>query len=430
MLNNFGRIVMWLAEFASLKPMSANDAKAVEISYEALLAELDNLITPHQNHQVMPLNQALHKINAKVVYAPMDWPNAPISAMDGYAFNWQQAQTTTDLILDGACVAGSPHQTLSQNSACRISTGALLPHNADTVITQENALIENGVLKHAAQTPRGTHVKQIGSDLAKGRLLIKAGERLKPRHLALLASVGIDKVEVKADLKVLLLNTGNEVIEPGESHTQGKTYNANRYGLTAYIQAVLGLSCDTQCLADDPLQLQQSLMDYAEQYDLILTTGGSSVGSRDYIRQLLPRLGQSYHWHVQMKPAKPLSLAKINQAWLLALPGNPVAALVSMLLFGRRVIYRLLAADDSVIELPYCEYPADFSWIKTDNKMHWLLVSRCLVAGQIRLQLQNQQGSSHLLSLSEADGWVQLNTGQNVKPGDYVKFIAFDQLGL
>ncbi len=418
---------MWLAEFTSLKPMRSN---TVEIGYEALLKQLDSLITPHKNKRLLSLEKALHKITAQAVYAPMDWPTAPISAMDGYAFNWQQAQTTTDLILDGACGAGAPHQTLPQNSACRISTGALLPHNADTVITQENALIERGVLKHAASVQQGAHVKQIGSDLAKGRLLIKAGERLKPRHLALLASVGIHQVSVKTDLKILLLNTGNEVIEPGEPHSQGKTYNANRYGLTAYIQSVFGLSCDTQCLADDPLQLQQALMDYAEQYDLILTTGGSSVGSRDYIRQLLPRLGQSYHWHVQMKPAKPLSLAKIHQAWLLALPGNPVAALVSMLLFGRRVIYRLLAADDSAIELPYCEYPADFSWFKTDNKMHWLLVSRCLVAGQIRLQLQDQQGSSHLLSLSEADGWVQLNAGQNVKPGDYVKFIVFDQLGL
>lgn len=420
---------MWLAEFASLKPMSA-DAKAVEIGYEALLAELDKLITPNQNHQVVPLNQALHKINAKAVYAPMDWPSAPISAMDGYAFNWQTAQNLVDLTVDGASWTGDQRKLALNQSACRISTGALMPFDTDTVITQEQALIEAGVLKHLDKVKQGAHVKQISSDLAKGQLLIQAGERLKPRHLALLASVGIDKVDVKADLKILLLNTGNEVIEPGETHIEGKTYNANRYGLTAYIQAVFGWVCDSQNLADDPAQIKQALINYADQYDLILTTGSSSVGSRDYIRQILPQLGASHHWHVQMKPAKPLSLAKINQAWLLALPGNPVAAMVSMLLFGRRVICRLLAANACEFDLPYCDVTADFSWFKPDNKMHWLLVSRCSVAGQTRLQLHEQQGSSHLLSLTQAQGWVQLNAGQEVKPGDKVRFIAFDQLGL
>ena len=410
--------------------MSTNDVKAVEISYEALLEQLDSLITPAQTHQVLRLNQALHKINAKAVYAPMDWPNAPISAMDGYAFNWQQAQNLVDLTVDGVVWTGDQRKLVLNQSACRISTGALMPLDADTVITQEQALIEAGVLKHLKHLNQGANVKQIGSDLAKGQLLVQAGECLKPRHLALLASVGIDKIEVKADLKILLLNTGNEVIEPGEPHTQGKTYNANGYGLTAYIQAIFGWVCDSRQVADDPLQLQQALMDYAEQYDLILTTGASSVGSRDYIRQLLPQLGQSYHWHVQMKPAKPLSLAKIHQAWLLALPGNPVAAMVSMLLFGRRVIGRLLAADESALELPYFHLLADFSWFKPDNKMHWVLVSRCSIDGQTRLQLHAQQGSSHLLSLSQAEGWVQLDAGQKVKAGDYVKFIAFDQLGL
>lgn len=423
---------MWLAEFSSLKPITSTNAKAVEISYEALLVELDKLITPAQGHQVLPLNQALHKINAKAVYAPMDWPSAPISAMDGYAFNWQTAQNLVDLRLDGASWTGDQRKLALNQCACRISTGALMPLDADTVITQEQVLIEDGLLKHLDKVKQGVHVKQIGSDLAKGQLLIQAGERLKPRHLALLASVGIDKVEVKTDLKILLLNTGNEVIEPGETHIEGKTYNANRYGLTAYIQAMFGWICDSQNLADDPAQIKQSLVDYANQYDLIITTGGSSVGSRDYIRQVLPELslGRSYHWHVQMKPAKPLSLGKVNQAWLLALPGNPVAAMVSMLLFGRRVICRLLAANACEFDLPYCEYPADFSWFKPDNKMHWLLVSRCSVAGQTRLQLHEQQGSSHLLSLTQAEGWVQLDAGQEVKPGDKVRFIAFDQLGL
>ncbi|MBE0494338.1 MAG: molybdopterin molybdotransferase MoeA [Thiomicrospira sp.] len=423
---------MWLAEFAGLKPiMYANDTGAVEISYEDLLAELDRLITPAQKHQVLLLNQALHKVNAKAVYAPMDWPNAPISAMDGYAFNWQTAQNLVDLTVeDGVSWTGDQRKLALNQSACRISTGALMPLDADTVITQEQALIEAGVLKYLDKIKQGAHVKPIGSDLAKGQLLIQAGERLKPRHLALLASVGIDKVEVKADLKILLLNTGNEVIEPGEKHIEGKTYNANRYGLTAYIQAVFGWVCDSQNLADDPTQIKQALVDYADQYDLIITTGGSSVGSRDYIRQVLPKLGESYHWHVQMKPAKPLSLGKINQAWLLALPGNPVAAMVSMLLFGRRVICRLLAANACEFDLPYCEVTADFSWFKPDNKMHWLLVSCCSVAGQTRLQLHEQQGSSHLLSLTQAQGWVKLAAGQEVKPGDKVRFIAFDQLGL
>ena len=423
---------MWLSEFETLKPNTANNTGAVEIGYDALLDELDRLILPSQHHQVLPLEKALHKICAKSVYAPMDWPTAAISAMDGYAFNWQAAQNLTNLTLEGASWTGHPQQPLLNHQACRISTGALMPRDADTVIPQEQAMIKDGVLTQVDKVKQGAHVKQIGSDLACGQLLIQAGERLKPRHLALLASVGIHKIEVKSDLKILLLNTGNEVIEPGEPHSQGKTYNANRYGLTAYIQAVFGVSCDTQHLADDPLKIKHALKAYANQYDVILTTGGSSVGSRDYIRQVLPELssGRSYHWHVQMKPAKPLSLGKINQAWLLALPGNPVAAMVSMVLFGRRVLCRLLSAKACEFDLPSCDVTADFSWCKPDNKMHWLLVSRCDIAGKAGVRLSQNQGASHLLSLTQADGWVQLSANQTVKPGDKVRFIAFDQLGV
>lgn len=414
----------------ALKSSKLSLADSVDISYESLVEQLIFLIKPNKNKQLVRLSQALNKVSARPVYAPMNWPSAPISAMDGYAFNWQQAQDRASLKLDGACWPGEMLGRVLEHNACRISTGAVLPPLADTVIALEQAQIKDGYLSRLADIKQGTHVKSIGSDLKKGQCLIQAGERIKPRDLALLASVGINKLEVKADLKILLLNSGSEVIEPGEKHEPGKTYNANAYGLTAYIQSVFGLSCDRLNIADDAQQLKQTITHHAQHYDLILTTGGSSVGSRDYIRQILPELGESYHWKVQMKPAKPLSLAKIHQAWLLALPGNPVAAMVSMVLFGRLVLNKLLAVPVSQMGLPFCELEADFAWQAADNKMHWLLVSRYSEAGKTRLKLEPNQGASHLLSLSQADGWVQLSPNQIVQPADKVRFIAFDQLGL
>lgn len=203
----------------ALKSSKLSLADSVDISYESLVEQLIFLIKPNKNKQLVRLSQALNKVSARPVYAPMNWPSAPISAMDGYAFNWQQAQDRASLKLDGACWPGEMLGRVLEHNACRISTGAVLPPLADTVIALEQAQIKDGYLSRLADIKQGTHVKSIGSDLKKGQCLIQAGERIKPRDLALLTSVGINKLEVKADLKILLLNSGSEVIEQiGRAH--------------------------------------------------------------------------------------------------------------------------------------------------------------------------------------------------------------------
>lgn len=401
------------------------------IDYDVLIEQIDRLVPPRLGTETIPLHAANKRVLAQDYIAHHALPAQASSAMDGFALNSLSANKFASLKLVGACWAGDPLQTLAEGYAMPIATGALMPLGTNAVVPIEQAKFNTNKQLIIENWPAGWNVKSVGSDVKPGQLLVKKGQVLDARALGLLASAGINSVMVIKPLKVLILSNGNELVPLGEACQQGQHYDVNAVTLATWLQTEWGLASDQACLPDKLTQLADFLQAQAQVYDLIITSGGASVGKRDWIRFALSDWTESYAWQINMKPAKPFSLARNHistehQAWLIALPGNPVAAMVSMALVGRQVIHNLMATNDPARRLGFQNQPAAFDWPIPHKKMQWLLVQETSV-GVIPIA---EQGASHLFSLCQADGWVQIPPYHSFQSGRNVRYLPFRALGL
>ncbi|AEG31559.1 molybdopterin molybdotransferase MoeA [Thiomicrospira cyclica] len=415
---------------AANKP-SCKSSGFESIDYDALIEQIDRLVLPRIKTETIPLYAANKRVLAQDYIANHALPVHASSAMDGFALNSLSANKFASLKVVGACWAGDPLQTLAEGCAMPIATGALMPLGANAVVPIEQARFNTNKQLVIEDWPAGWNVKSVGSDLKPGQLLVKKGQMLHARALGLLASAGINAVTVIKPLKVLILSNGNELVPLGESCQQGQHYDVNAVTLSAWLQTEWGLDSDQACLPDKFIQLADFLKAQAQVYDVIITSGGASVGKRDWIRPALSDWTESYAWQINMKPAKPFSLARNqisaeHQAWLIALPGNPVAAMVSMALIGHRVIHNLMATNEPARRLEFQNQPAAFEWPVPQQKMQWLLVQETS-DGIIPLV---EQGASHLFSLCQADGWVQIPPHQTFQSGRRLRYLPFRALGL
>jgi len=306
-------------------------------------------LQPVLESEELPLAQALSRVLAGDLLSPIDVPPHDNSAMDGYAFDGAalREDAALELVLVGTAFAGAPWAgTLAPGQCLRIMTGAVMPAGCDTVVPQELCSLQEGRVTIAPKLmKRGENRRRRGEDLACGRVALPAGRLLRPADLGLLASLGLQRVAVRRRVRVALFSTGDEVREPGQPLPPGCIYDSNRASLRAALQRLNCEVIDLGLVPDDPAALRATFTRALDEADAVLTSGGVSVGEADHTRALLAELGDVAFWKVAMRPGRPFAFGPLRgpgrPVWLFALPGNPVAALVTFYAFVREALLRL-----------------------------------------------------------------------------------------
>ncbi|WP_107851688.1 molybdopterin molybdotransferase MoeA [Oceanimonas marisflavi] len=291
--------------------------------------------------ELVSLEQALNRVLADDVISPLDVPAFANSAMDGYALRAEDA-ASDGLELIGTSLAGHPfNDRVGPGQCVRIMTGAALPLGADSVVMQENCeSVHNRIHIRGGVRP-GQHVRQAAEDLAQGETVFRAGMRINARVLSVLASLGLEQVNVRRPLKVALLSTGDELKRPGELLAPGEIYDSNRIGLAAMLTRLGVDITDYGIIADDPDRIRATFVKAAASHDAVITSGGVSVGDADHTKTVLEEVGRIGFWKLAIKPGKPFAFGHIDQCAFFGLPGNPVSAAVTFHLLVRPALAKL-----------------------------------------------------------------------------------------
>jgi len=409
------------------------DADAVPVALaRRIIAELGE---PVAEQELLPILDALGRVLAEDIVSPIDVPAHDNSAMDGYALRSADlAAGGAALQVVGSAYAGHPYGGVVESGQCvRIMTGAVLPAACDTVIAQENVALADGRVSIAAgAVAAGENRRFRGEDLAAGSLALKRGKRLRPADIGLLASLGVGQVAVWRRLRVAFFSTGDELRSLGEALPEGCVYDSNRYTLHCMLERLGCELLDMGVVKDDRLLLENALRRAAESADVVITSGGVSVGAADYTKQLAASLGQCAFWSLTMRPGRPLAFGSIEsggrRALLFGLPGNPVAVMVSFYFFARQALLRLMG--EHAADLPLVRVRAAQAIAKRPGRTEY---QRGIVSpdgdGQLQVALTGAQGSGILSSMAAANCIVVLHEEQAaVRVGDMVEVLLFDGL--
>lgn len=377
--------------------------------------------------EYVAVGKALGRVLAEPLRAPFEVPAWDNSAMDGYALRAADLPAAGGCLpLAGRIAAGdAASQALPAGHAVRIFTGAPLPPGADTVVAQEHCRLEGGQL-WLPPVKGGEHVRKRGEEVAAGALVLAAGQRLRAQELGLLASFGVARVAVYRRLRVGLLSSGNELREPGEMLQPGQIHNANRYSLAGVLES-LGLEVhDYEIMADELAASRDALSLAASEWDLLITSGGVSVGEEDHLKQAIRELGELHLWRLAIQPGKPLAFGSVGGKPWIGLPGNPAAALITALVVARPF---LLRAQGCLSVLPQpLRMPAGFAWSKPNARRQYLRARLQEQDGQLRVCLHPQQGSAMLTSACWADGLAVIDVGSTLEQGDLLDYLPFGEL--
>ncbi|MDP3088072.1 MAG: molybdopterin molybdotransferase MoeA, partial [Methylotenera sp.] len=306
---------------------------------------IQQFLSPVRETECLPLRECLGRVLAKDILSPANVPNYDNSAMDGYAFNVADigAALPTRLKVIGAAFAGRAFNgVLARGDCVRIMTGAAMPLGADTVVVQERVSLEADTITLIDAPKPHANVRFAGEDLHISQTVLAAGHLMRPVDLGLIASLGIADVEVYRKLKVAFFSTGDELVGLGKPLETGQVYDSNRYTLYGMLSRLGVEIIDLGAITDDPALLEAALLNAAKQADVVITSGGVSVGEADYMKLLLAKHGQVMFWKVAMKPGRPLAYGKVANAHYFGLPGNPVAVMVTFYQFVREAMLRLM----------------------------------------------------------------------------------------
>ena len=420
-------------------PLAAGDRNfSVDAARAAIAAALQAITET----QTVALGHALGRVLAADVISPIDVPAHDNSAMDGYAFASRDLQVDAATLLQavGTVMAGAPHTgRIAPGQALRIMTGAVMPEGLDTVVPHELCRVDGVQVRIEAGVIRaGENRRHQGEDLTLGRPALQAGRLLKPADLGLIASLGITAVTVRRKLRVALFSTGNELRNAGEPLEAGCIYDSNRYSLMGALQRLGMEVIDLGLVPDDPAALRATLAAAVDQADAVLTSGGVSMGDADHVRELLAQMGEVAFWKVAMRPGRPFAFGPLRgpsrgteaqrPVWLFALPGNPVAALVTFYVFARDALLQLAGA--AAQPLPMLQARCTTAIRKRPGRSEF---QRAIVEpasdGGWQVRLTGSQGAGVLRSMSEANALLVLGHGQGaMAAGEMVDVWLFDGL--
>jgi len=376
--------------------------------------------------ETVALSQADGRIALDAVSAACDVPPWNNSAMDGYAVDSACLEPEVPLFVSQRVPAGMAPDKLRAGTVARIFTGAPMPEGADAVVMQENCERDGKNIKVIKPVIAGENVRNRGADVQQGSVLLPAGHRLRPQDIGLLAATGQATVVVGRRPRVVLMATGDELVEPGSALRPGQIYNSNVYTLAALLR-VLGIEpLIVGRLPDSLAETEAALRSAAAQADCIITSGGVSAGEEDHVRTALQRCGQLAIWKLALKPGKPFAYGKINNAVLFGLPGNPVSAFVTFLLLVRPALLAMMGA--SHCSLPERHEKAGFALPESGERQAYLRACLHTGDGDRHLQLLPDQSSGVLSSVSRADGLAIIPAFTSVAPGDQLRFLSFSDI--
>ncbi|MHC8394507.1 molybdopterin molybdotransferase MoeA [Pseudomonas sp. LB3P93] len=378
--------------------------------------------------QMIGLDQALGRVLATDIHSLVNLPAWDNSAMDGYALRAADLPSQGgDLPIGGRIAAGDQAcSPLPAQQAVQIFTGAPLPAGADTVVPQERCRIEGERVWFPSVTA-GDHVRKEGEEVRRGDLLLKAGKRLRAQELGLLAGAGVARVAVYRPLQVCLLSSGNELREPGDALAPGQIYNSNRYCLAALLRGWGVEVHDYGVMADELAASRHALSLASSECDLLLSSGGVSVGEEDHLKQAIDELGSLDFWRLAIQPGKPLAFGEVAGKPWIGMPGNPSAALITALVVVRPFLLRAQGVSD-VLPTPLA-VPAGFDWLQRNKRRQYLRARLTPGAdGQLSVELHPQQSSAMLTAACWADGLAVIECEQQVLKHDNVMFLSFAEL--
>ncbi|MBI4609940.1 MAG: molybdopterin molybdotransferase MoeA [Candidatus Rokubacteria bacterium] len=382
-----------------------------------ILAQVTTIAAP----ELIPVSQALGRVLAEDLRAPFDVPPTDNSAVDGYAVASadipSEGTTALDVIADlpaGSVFGG----TLALGQAIRIMTGAPMPAGADTVIPQELVQRQDSLVR-IPPTAKGANVRLRGEDVSAGAVVIAGGSVLRPQELGLIASLGLPQVLVRQKPQVVILSTGDEVAEPGTPRNPGQIYDANRFALRGLVEGAGGSVTDLGIVPDVRDDLRRRLLEASENASIVLSSGGVSVGIYDLVKDVLEEIGGIDFWQVAMQPGRPLAVGRIRQAHFFGLPGNPVASMLTFLLFVRPALWKL-AGRRELFSLQFTASAAEPMRKKTGRREFKRGVLRFGPPGW-EVSTTGPQGSGILTSMVMANCLIVLEEERgNVKPGETV----------
>ncbi len=406
-----------------MQASGCDTAEVSLISYEDAVQTLLTHANPVAQPEQVGLKQGLGRVLAGDLVSEIDVPPAANSAMDGYAVRSADCNAG-GLKIAQRIAAGESGDPLLPGTCARIFTGAPVPPDCDAVIMQEQVRIEGDVMICEEPVTTGQNIRAAGEDIRSGQKILSRGIRLRAQELGLAASVGATQLTVNRRVKVGVFFTGDELVEPGQPLAPGQIYDSNRYTLTGMLRALDCEVVDLGVVGDTLQQTRTALQRASEDTDLVITSGGVSVGEEDHVRIALEQMGQLRMWRLNIKPGKPLAFGQIGTTAFLGLPGNQVSVYATFCIFVAPFIKKLQGRSD--VRPRTFRVQAAFDWPRPDRRREF--ARACLdvdTGGRLSAKIYPNQSSGVLMSTAWADGFVIIPENTAVSAGDEIDYFSF-----
>jgi molybdopterin molybdotransferase len=414
-----------MAEFTPAP--SCADLQDKSLSVTAAREQIARLISPISGWRKVALRDALGELLYAPIQATLQVPPHNNSAMDGYAFHKDDIQDTPFTLKQiGIAYAGRPFTgEIKQGECIRIMTGAMMPAELDTVVMQEHVEVADNLVTIHRDVQAGQNVRLAGEDIDVGQILLPAGHRITPADLGLIASMGIGEVTIKRPLRVAFFSTGDELKSIGQTLEAGDIYDSNRYTLFGMLSRLNVDLVDMGVVPDNKDALELALVEAANHADVVITSGGVSVGDADYVKEMLDKLGHVDFWKIAMKPGRPLAFGKINEALFFGLPGNPVSVMVTFYQFVQPALRAL--AGETEMTSPLLQVKTVDTIRKRPGRFEFQRgILHTDENGLLVVATTGQQGSGILRSMSVANCFILLDEDcDGIQAGEMVTVQTF-----
>ncbi|WP_407732402.1 molybdopterin molybdotransferase MoeA [Pseudocitrobacter faecalis] len=406
------------------------DFTAGLIPLDDALSQMLGRITPLNTSESVPLVQAFGRITARDVVSPLDVPGFDNSAMDGYAVRLSDIATDAPLMVAGKAFAGQPyHGEWPAGSCIRIMTGAPVPAGCDAVVMQEETEHTDAGVRFIAPVKAGQNIRRRGEDIANGAVVFPAGTRLTVAELPVLASLGIPEVEVVRKIRVALFSTGDELQLPGQPLGDGQIYDTNRLAVHLMLEQLGCEVINLGIIRDDPEQLRQTFIKADSEADVVISSGGVSVGEADYTKTILDELGEIGFWKLAIKPGKPFAFGKLSDSWFCGLPGNPVSAALTFYQLVQPLLAKL-SGSTGATQAPRLRVRVASRLKKSPGRLDFQRgILQRDANGELTVSTTGHQGSHIFSSFSQGNCFIVLERERgHVEAGEWVEVEPFNHL--